>query len=151
MYRTVAMGSGFFPKTSGQIAIRGVTPGETTVTVQLNGSTATVAVTVTAPSDISFTKTDGSDLLYFAEQNALDTPHQIRLNFGYNVPAVTFAVDDDDDTDTLVSHSGHLTYLGGSSVNYSFKALDGGSSAGGAYIHFVFENDSATEAPFHAA
>ena len=138
MYRTVAMGSGFFPKTSGQIAIRGVTPGETTVTVQLNGSTATVAVTVTAPSDISFTKTDGSDLLYFAEQNALDTPHQIRLNFGYNVPAVTFAVDDDDDTDTLVSHSGHLTYLGGSSVNYSFKALDGGST-----VRFTFTGNTA--------
>ena len=79
--------------TSRQIAVRGASPGTVTLVVSLNGTTAQLPITVTAPTSILFTNNEGSEFLTYAESEAQTV---LNLDFGYPLPqAATFEVSAD--------------------------------------------------------
>ena len=118
--------AGAIPVNNGRVAVYGFTPGTATVTVNLNGMTHSINVTVTAPTSIRFTTPQGSDQLVFAESKAA-IGATLKLDFGYNLPRnASFTVECSDLTGDYVEFTTPLNVPGGTrTTSFGFKAKDG--------------------------
>ena len=120
--------------------IEPVAPGEVTVTAELGGLTATITITVEAPSNISFTTADDSESLYYAESDTLQGAI-LRLNFGYTLSdPVTFTVTDDDPGDHVDYPASFTVLRGRDRAEFRFTAKDGENPAA---VTFTFTGNSA--------
>lgn len=96
MYETV--GTSSLPIYEGEIAVRGATPGQTTVTLAVGDATATFNVTVTEPTTITFRDTAGQPATSFiVGESDTALSGRIVLDFGYKLPQdVSFGVTSSD-------------------------------------------------------
>ena len=92
---------------SGQVAVRGASPGQTTVTFDIgDGNPVDITVTVTEPTNITFRDRNGEagTMFYVAESD--NNPYRLTLDFGYQLTRdVSFDVTCSADADHVTFHT----------------------------------------------
>jgi uncharacterized protein (DUF2141 family) len=136
MYETV--GNTSLPVFEGQFAIRGVSPGETTVTLSIAGNEASIDVTVTEPTSITFVDGSGTPANVFYVPESDQETGRLTLDFGYNLPGnVSFTVMSSD-ADNIAFASPFVAYQGAATAQFTFTPKNGPASA-----RLTFTGDSA--------
>ena len=137
MYETV--GSTRLPVYDGEFAVRGTAPGTTTVTLSIGGATATVQITVTEPTNITFRDGAGQAVSTLTiPESDVENAGQLLLDFGYKLPQdVSFAVTASDAAN-IAFNTPFPAYKNASSATFGFSPLNGPAS-----VLLTFTGDTA--------